>query len=77
MTFFQGNLYGFPIYRNTDLKDQVALLSRGSEIELLLCDTKDRNWLDYVYLIRAGSGLTGWARFEVIFENAGGFPMAD
>jgi len=67
----------FSIYRNKDLKEVVALLSKDSEIELLLCDISTDNWFDYLYLIKSGSGLTGWAKFEEIYNNSTGFPLAD
>ncbi len=68
---------GFSIYRDKDLKETVALLSKDSEIELLLCDISADNWFDYLYLIKSGSGLTGWAKFEEIYNNSTGFPLAD
>ncbi len=67
----------FTIYKNKDLKDIVAYLGKDSEIELLICDTENKNWPDYLYLIKSGSGLTGWASFTVIGKNSTGFPYAD
>jgi len=67
----------FSIYRDIDLKDQVALLSKYSDIELLLCKTINGEWDDYLYLIKSESGLLGWAKADVIFKNSTGIHWAD
>lgn len=67
----------FSIYRDKELKQPVALLSKDSEIELLLCDTTGSNRYEYLYLIKSSSGLIGWARYKEIYDNSEGFPFAD
>ena len=66
----------FTIYSDKDLVNKVALLSKGSEIELILCDNRNKNYQDSIYLIRSKSGLIGWARFKEIYANSSGFKMA-
>ncbi|MBN1414864.1 MAG: hypothetical protein JW973_07175 [Bacteroidales bacterium] len=68
---------GFLIYKETDLINQVAILSDGSEIELLVCDKTNREYFDYRYLIKSAAGLIGWADFNHISENTDGLPLAD
>ena len=67
----------FTIYREKDLKDEVALLSKYSEIELLLCDTEKKEGDKYLYLIKSESGLVGWTRSDVLIKNTTGINWAD
>ena len=67
---------GFKIYLDKDLKSEVALLADNSEIEILLCDMKDKDYFNYLYLIKSSSGLIGWADFRS-FKDKIDLPMAD
>jgi len=67
----------FPIFKDKELKEKVALLSKSSEIEILLCDMDDREWSDYIYLIKSKSNLIGWASNQDINRNLHGLPSAD
>lgn len=40
---------GFIIYKEKELNNKVALLSKGSEIELILCDKTDKKYFNYIY----------------------------
>ena len=82
----------FPIFQEQELKNKVASLSNGSEIEILLCDKDEYKYSNsngsieysgitelsrYKYLIRSKSGLVGWAGNKEISENIEGLPWAD
>lgn len=67
----------FPIFKDKELKEKVALLSKNSEIEILLCDMDYREWSDYIYLIKAKSKLIGWASNQDIYNNLEELPLAD
>ncbi|MEO0292853.1 MAG: hypothetical protein ABIN61_01355 [candidate division WOR-3 bacterium] len=67
----------FPIFRDKDLKEEVAWLTNNSEIEILLCDTKNREWDNYIFLIKSALGLVGWAHYKEVIENLDGLPLAD
>ncbi|MBN2572705.1 MAG: hypothetical protein JXA68_11295, partial [Ignavibacteriales bacterium] len=67
----------FTIYKETNLKDEVALLKKGSEVEILICDCIKREYFDYKYLIKSESGLLGWSGIDAILENTEGLIMAD
>jgi len=67
----------FEIFKETDLINKVALLSKGSEIVLILCDRSNRNYIDHRYLIKSKSGLLGWASFKTIEHNTEGIQTAD
>lgn len=67
----------FPIYQNADLKEIITNLIEGSEITLLLCRISDNDWLENLYLIKTEDDLIGWAKFQSIYENSGGFQFAD
>jgi hypothetical protein len=67
---------GFRIYRDQEFKNEVALLSDGSEIEIVLCDNKGYQYLEYRYLIKSSSGLLGWTNYETLQKNAT-LPLAD
>lgn len=67
---------GFHIYYEKDLVKEVALLADGSEIEILVCDKKDREYFNYLYLIKSSSGLLGWCSFRE-FSDKVELPMAD
>ncbi len=68
---------GFIIYKEKELNNKVALLSKGSEIELILCDKTDKKYFNYIYLIKSESGLLGWSEFRQIQENTEGIQTAD
>jgi hypothetical protein len=67
----------FTIFKDKELKEKVALLSKNSEIEILVCDMDDREWRDHIYLIKSKSNLIGWASNQDIYNNLEGLPMAD
>jgi hypothetical protein len=67
----------FSIFKDKDLKQEVALLGKYSEIELLLCDMNYRKAYDDLYLIKSKSNLIGWAGCKDVFENLEGLPWAD
>jgi hypothetical protein len=67
----------FPIFKDKELKEKVALLSKYSEIEILVCDMDYREWNDHIYLIKSKSNLIGWASNQAIHHNLEGLPLAD
>jgi hypothetical protein len=67
----------FSIFKDKKLKQEVAFLSKYSEIELLLCDMNYREAYDDLFLIRSKSNLIGWAGCKEVFENLEGLPSAD
>lgn len=67
---------GFKIFKEKDLKNEVALLNDNSEIEIILCDKKGYDYDDYKYLIKSGTGLLGWSNFKSM-EGCIDLPMAD
>jgi hypothetical protein len=68
---------GFKIYKEKELINEVALLSKDSEIELILCDKMNQLFYEHKYLIKSKSGLLGWADFKTIEANTTGIQMAD
>lgn len=67
----------FPIFKDRELKEKVALLSKNSEIEILVCDMDFREWNEHIYLIKSKSNLIGWASNQDIYNNLEGLPLAD
>ncbi len=67
----------FPIFKDKELKEKVALLSKNSEIEILVCDMDNREWNEHIYLIKSKSNLIGWASNQDIYNNLEGLPLAD
>lgn len=67
----------FPIFKNKELTEKVALLSKNSEIEILLCDMEDKAWKEHTYLIKSKSNLIGWTSNQDIYNNLEGLPLAD
>lgn len=69
---------GFVIYKETDLVNKVALLSSGSEIEIVLCKkSKEGNPFDNDrYLVKSKSKLIGWVSLKTLYENSA-LPTAD
>jgi hypothetical protein len=67
----------FPIFKDKELKEKVALLSKNSEIEILVCDMDYREWNDHIYLMKSKSNLIGWASNQDIYKNLEGLPLAD
>jgi len=62
----------FTIFQEQALKNKVAVLNVGSDIEILLCDK-----VEYRYLIKSQSGLLGWISNNDISERIDGLPWAD
>ena len=67
----------FTIYKEKYLINNVALLSVGSDIVMILCDKNYKDYYDYRYLIKSESGLLGWADFKQIELNTEGIQTAD
>jgi hypothetical protein len=82
----------FTIYQEQALKNKVAVLNVGSDIEILLCDkdeyryTNDDGSIEYTgvtessrykYLVKSQSGLLGWISNKDILESVEGLPWAD
>jgi hypothetical protein len=67
----------FFIFKDKDLKQEVALLGKYSEIELLLCDVNYREAYDDLFLVKSKYNLIGWAGCKNVFENLEGLPSAD
>ncbi|HAB51198.1 MAG TPA: hypothetical protein DCE80_03315 [Ignavibacteriales bacterium] len=67
----------FEIYREKELINKVALVSKDSEITLLLCDNKDIEFYDMLYLVKTKTQLLGWAKFREIYDNIVPLDMAD
>lgn len=67
---------GFIIFRETDLINKVAVLSEGSEIEILLQEKTKREYGEQRFLIKAASRLIGWTDLKTIQENTEGLPWA-
>jgi hypothetical protein len=67
----------FPIFKDKELTEKVASLSKNSEIEILLCDMENKTWKEHIYLIKSKSNLIGWASNQDIYNNLEGLPLAD
>jgi hypothetical protein len=67
----------FEIYLEKELINKVALVSKDSEITLILCDNKEKDFFDMLYLVKTKTQLLGWARFKEIYDNTTGYEMAD
>jgi hypothetical protein len=66
----------FPIYRTRSGSDIVANLKENSTCLVLVCDISPGQIYEYWYLIKASSGLVGWARGRAILGNLD-LPLAD
>jgi hypothetical protein len=67
----------FTIFKDKELTEKVALLSKNSGIEILLCDMENKTWKEHIYLIKSKSNLVGWASNQDIYNNLEGLPLAD
>lgn len=82
----------FTIFQEQALKNKVAVLNVGSDIEILLCDKDEHRYINddgsieytgvtessrYKYLIKSQSGLLGWISNKDISESIEGLPWAD
>jgi hypothetical protein len=61
---------GFRIYRTQALKEEVALLSSKSKIQIVLCDKAGYDYFEQKYLIKSSSGLLGWTDFKTLEKHA-------
>lgn len=59
----------FTIYTDKTLKTELQQVRNNSKIEILICDTKNKGYGDYLYLIKTSMGSVGWCEFSTLAEH--------